>query len=93
MKIIDKVKRKKSLAAFGFGEDVMKAMTVCTNCNSPEGNGKLFCSKCGTRLPRANLYDYYRASHRECSRCETLLSDSMCYCPKCGMSVRNIEAL
>jgi len=93
MKIPDKVKRKNTLSEFGFGEDVMKGMTVCTSCNSLESNKKMFCSKCGTRLPRANLYDYYRASHRKCPKCKTLLSDSMRYCPKCGMAVKTSEAL
>ncbi len=93
MKMIDSILRKKSLLQFGFGTDVMKATTVCTNCNLMESTKKLFCSKCQARLPRATLYDYYKAQHKNCSSCGTVLSDSMNYCPKCGVRVKELEAL
>ncbi len=91
MKMIEKIKRKNALLQFGFGADVMKTTTVCTNCNSMESVSKLFCSKCGTRLPRVNLYDYYRAQHRSCPDCGSVLSESMDYCPKCGIAIKKAE--
>ena len=80
----EKVKRRNSLLRFGFGADVMKGMTVCDNCNSPESSSRMFCTRCGMRLPRANLYDFYRLQHRTCKNCGTVLSDFMDFCPKCG---------
>lgn len=91
MKMIEKIKRKNALLQFGFGTDVMKTTTVCTNCNSMESVSKLFCSKCGARLPRVNLYDYYRAQHRSCPDCGSVLSESMDYCPKCGIAIKKAE--
>ena len=87
MKSDEKAKRKKTLFYFGFGADVMKNTTVCANCNSLESSRKIFCSKCGTRLPVSNLYDYYKAQHKKCKKCGTVLSDFMVYCPRCGVSV------
>ena len=78
--------RKKSLIQFGFGTDVMKATTVCINCNSMESTDKLFCSECGARLPGLNLYDYYRAQHKSCRHCRAVISETMNYCPKCGFA-------
>ena len=91
MKMNEKIKRKNALLQFGFGTDVMKTTTVCTNCNSMESAGKLFCSKCGSKLPRENLYDYYRAQHRCCPDCGSVLSKSMDYCPKCGIAIKKAE--
>ena len=91
MKLIDNILRRKSLLQFGFGTDAMKATTVCTNCKSMESTSKLFCSKCGSKLPRANLYDYYRAQHRSCPDCGSVLSESMDYCPKCGIAIKKAE--
>ena len=76
------------LRPFGFGTDAMKTTTVCTNCNSMESSKNLFCSKCGERLPRANLYDYYRMQHSDCSHCKAVVSESMEYCPKCGKKIK-----
>ena len=91
MKMIEKVKRKNALLQFGFGVDVMKTTTVCTNCNSMEIASKPLCSRCGSKLPKANLYDYYRAQHRSCADCGSVLSKSMIYCPKCGSAIKKAE--
>jgi len=91
MKMTDKVRRRNTLKQFGFGVDVMKSVTVCTNCNSPESAGRVFCSKCGNRLPRVSLYDFYKAQHRNCQRCGTVLAESMDYCPHCGVLVKQTD--
>lgn len=91
MRMIEKIKRKNSLSQFGFGADVMKITTVCTKCNSMESTSKLFCSKCGKKLPKVTLYDYYRAQHRSCRDCGAILSESMEYCPKCGVVIKKAE--
>lgn len=90
MRISEKVRRKNTLLEFGFGVDVMKSKTVCTQCHSLEPSRKMFCSKCGTRLPRVNLYDYYRAQHKTCPDCGCVLANSMRYCPKCGVRVKEL---
>lgn len=89
----ERIKRKNSLLHFGFGADVMKSITVCTNCRSLESNGKMFCSKCGMRLPPVNLFDYYKTQHKRCPECESILADSMDYCPKCGIRVKKFRIL
>lgn len=91
MKLIENLRRKKDLLQFGFGTDVMKKTTVCTNCKSMESAGKQFCSKCGRKLPKENLYDYYKAQHESCIHCHAILSEVMDYCPKCGMAVKKAE--
>ena len=88
MKMIEKIKRKNVLLQFGFGADVMKTTTVCTNCKSMENVNSMFCSKCKSKLPAVNLYDYYRAQHRCCADCGSVLSESMDYCPKCGIAIK-----
>ena len=93
MKLIEKIKRKKTLLQFGFGADVMKTTTVCTNCKSMEKTDKPFCSKCGAKLPVANLYDYYNAQHKHCPDCGSIITDSMNYCPKCGKKIEGLMAL
>ena len=93
MKMIEKIKRKNTLLQFGFGVEVMKTTTVCTNCKSMEVVSEVFCSKCGSKLPGENLYDYYRAQHRNCPDCGNVLADAMNYCPRCGISVKNTKAL
>ena len=93
MKVMEEFKKRKRLTEFGFGTDVMRQVTVCTNCNSLENSRNVLCSRCNTRLPGINLYDFYRVQHRECSKCKTILSDSMHYCPKCGIAVKMENAL
>ncbi|MBQ8301303.1 MAG: zinc ribbon domain-containing protein [Clostridia bacterium] len=83
-----KIIRKDSLYHFGFGTDEMMNLTVCTNCNSLEESNKIFCSKCGTRLSGANLYDLYKSYHKICSKCGMVISPSMHYCPHCGIRVK-----
>lgn len=89
MKLSDKLKRKNSLLHFGYGADVMKSTTVCINCNSLEESSRIFCSRCQTRLPLYNLYDFYRSQHKTCQKCGCVLSSSMTYCPKCGDKVKS----
>ena len=91
MKTIEKLKRKNNLSQFGFGTDVMKSKTVCTNCSSMESVNNPLCSKCGSSLPVVNLYDYYKAQHRSCLGCGSVLADLMNYCPKCGIRVKELE--
>ena len=88
MKLIERIKRKNDLLQFGFGVDLMKKLTVCTECRSMENSQKMSCSKCGSKLPAVNLYDYYKAQHRCCDDCGSVLADEMNYCPKCGIMVR-----
>lgn len=80
--------RKKSLFYFGFGVDIMKHSVVCRQCNSLEPSNRIFCSKCGSKLPKSNLYDLYKSYHISCKKCGTVLSDSMHYCPHCGIRVK-----
>ena len=91
MKMIEKVRRKNTLLQFGFGVEVMKTTTVCTNCKSMGSVTDELCSKCGSKLPGATLYDYYRAQHSCCSKCGTVLSESMDYCTKCGIPIKKAE--
>ena len=91
MKMIERIKRKNTFIQFGFGIDVMKNSTVCTECHSLENSKKIFCSKCKSKLPKANLYDYYRAQHQSCPDCGSVLSESMYYCPKCGTEIKKAE--
>ena len=93
MKTIERIKRKNTLIQFGFGVDVMKNSTVCTECHSLEDSKKIFCSKCSTKLPGVNLYDYYRAQHRSCPDCGSVLANAMNYCPKCGIKVKELKVL
>lgn len=88
MKTIDKILRKKTLFQFGFGIDAMKTATVCENCNSLEDSRREFCSKCGAKLPEANLYDYYRAQHDSCPHCQNVISKAMDFCTKCGTQIK-----
>ena len=91
--LFERIKRKNTLFQFGFGVDLMKSSTVCTQCRSLENIRNMMCSKCGSKLPGANLYDYYRAQHRSCPECGSVLADAMNYCPKCGISVKELKAL
>ena len=88
----DKRRRKDSLLQFGFGADAMKNATVCTSCNSLQSSNRIFCSGCGARLPRVNLYDYYKAQHRNCPSCGNVLSSAMDYCPSCGVPVKEVQS-
>ena len=93
MKVIERIKRKSTLLQFGFGVDLMKKSTVCTECRSLENSRRAVCSKCGSKLPKANLYDYYRSQHKSCPDCGNVLADEMNYCPKCGVKVKEMVAL
>lgn len=85
MKPLSRSRRKITLEQFGYGENVMKSVTVCSYCKSLERSDRELCSKCFRRLSEVNLYDFYKANHRSCQRCETVLSEWMDYCPVCGM--------
>ena len=89
MKKMDNVRRRNALFHFGFGTDVMKNIKICEKCSHPESSMKTFCTKCGSRLPKNNLYDFYKAQHKNCQKCGTVLNDSMDYCPRCGAKVNN----
>jgi len=85
--------RKKTLFHFGFGVDIMKHLVVCNRCNSLEPSNRMFCSKCNSKLPKSNLYDLYKSYHVSCEKCGTVLSDSMQYCPHCGIKVKTTAKL
>ena len=91
MLMIANMQRRKELFKFGFGTDVMKNTTVCTNCNSMQSAKNKICSKCKAELSNVTLYDYYRAQHKACQYCNTVLSDAMQYCPKCGIAIKETE--
>ncbi len=82
------VLRRKSLFDFGFGTDIMKHSVVCGECKSLEPSGRMYCSNCNAKLPKSNLYDLYKSYHRSCEKCGTVLSDSMHFCPRCGIRVK-----
>ena len=87
MRVMDNGLRKKTLLQFGFGTDVMKTVTICTNCHSMESIGEIFCSKCNEKLSGVSLFDYYKSQHKSCSNCKTILSEYMDYCPGCGEKI------
>ena len=80
--------RKKSLFDFGFGIDIMKHSVVCSECKALQPKNRIYCSKCNSKLPKSSLYDLYKSYHISCKKCGTVLSDSMHYCPHCGIRVK-----
>ncbi len=87
--------KQQNMEDYGFGPVAMKKLKVCTECRSPSPSRQQFCSICGHRLPGMTLYDIYKARHKCCPVCDTVLSDGMEYCPQCGTktkpSVTNTE--
>ena len=72
---------------FGFGYEAMKRIKVCEKCGASAGRFRFFCKECGAFLPRKTLYDKYKARHKVCRKCKTILPDTAEYCPQCGKSV------
>jgi len=86
--------RQESMAQYGFGPEAMKKVKVCTKCGQPSPSGQQFCTECGYRLPEKTLYEVYKERHKCCPTCDTVLSDTMGYCPQCGTKIeteRKIE--
>ena len=79
--------RKQGMAYYGFGPEAMKKLKVCTECGASSPKDRQFCTECGRRLPDKTLYDIYKERHRSCPACDTVLSESMIYCPQCGTRV------
>lgn len=69
---------------FGFGTSRMKELKVCEKCKAAVSADKRFCTFCHAELPRGTLYDLYKAHHRVCSDCGTVLPENGQYCPQCG---------
>ena len=80
--------RKNRMFRFGFGTDIMRKLVVCPNCASLENGARDRCSKCETKLPKTNLFEFYKSQHNTCTNCGTVLSSVMDYCPHCGKIVR-----
>ena len=79
--------RQESMEQYGFGPEAMKKVKVCTKCGQPSPSDRQFCTECGHRLPDKNLYEVYKERHRCCPHCDTVLSDTMGYCPQCGTKI------
>lgn len=77
-----------SMRRFGFGPDVMKRTKVCRVCGSSCAAAETYCHACDAILPRETLYDQYKAHHLSCPRCDTVVSSTYLFCPKCGNYLR-----
>ena len=60
-------------------------------CGAPASTHRLFCKECGAFLTRKSLYDKYKARHKVCRKCKTILTDAAEYCPQCGAKQNNKE--
>ena len=79
--------RLENMCQLGFGPTAMKKVKGCEKCGKPSPSSEQFCTECGHRLPDKTLYDIYKERHRCCPTCDTVLSDTMDYCPQCGTKI------
>lgn len=70
---------------YGFGVGIMKSIKVCVHCGASEPSDRYVCGRCGARLPDQTLFQKYQQMHRRCPVCDTVLTESMKFCPHCGM--------
>lgn len=83
--------QNEKMSCFGFGYEVMKQIKVCEKCGAPASAHRFFCKECGAFLTRKSLYDKYKARHKVCRKCKTILPDAAEYCPQCGTKQNNKE--
>ena len=69
---------------YGFGNEVMKQVKVCSSCGSIEPVGRYVCSKCRSRLPAKSLFQLHQSRNRLCALCDTIIAPYMEFCPHCG---------
>ena len=80
--------RQESLVHLGFGIPSMKNARICKSCGAIGSAGQNFCNTCGQPLPEETVYQQYRAMHRHCGECGTVVAESCGYCPNCGARQR-----
>lgn len=51
--------KMQSMAEYGFGIEAMKNHKLCKSCGRIAPASRHFCSECGRRLPRENLFQIY----------------------------------
>jgi len=88
MKSTNEMLHRENMIRYGFGPEVMKKTKVCTLCGQRGEADQKFCTKCGTRLPDTTLYDFYRENHLYCHYCDTVVADSVQFCPRCGSKIK-----
>lgn len=79
--------RRESMAHYGFGPEAMKNTKVCLRCGASAPASARLCGECGARLPRETLFDLYKEAHPYCGKCNTVVSDSAQFCPRCGEKI------
>jgi len=72
---------------YGFGIGIMKQIKVCRRCGASEEAGKYVCGTCGAGLPLNTLFQLYQQMHKRCPVCDTVLKETMKFCPHCGMNL------
>ncbi len=83
--------QSESMFHYGFGYEAMKRVKICEKCGAPASVHRLFCKECGAFLTRKSLYDKYKARHKVCGKCKTILPDAAEYCTQCGTKQNNKE--
>ena len=80
--------RLEGMKTYGFGSEAMKKVKVCRLCKCICDAGEYYCRECGVVLPRETLFDLYKSHHLYCPVCETVVADTVLFCPKCGKRLR-----
>ena len=83
--------RRENMIRYGFGPEVMKRTKVCIRCGQKGDADRQFCVGCGERLPDTTLYDFYRGIHSYCPICDTVVTQTTQFCPKCGTKIKKQE--
>ena len=76
---------------YGFGVGIMKKIRVCARCGASEPAERYICRQCGARLPDQTLFQRYQQLHRRCAVCDTVLTETMKFCPHCGVKLESEE--
>ncbi len=76
--------RLTSMEQYGFGPLAMEKLKVCKNCGRSSLSSLLFCTECGSPLPKKNIFEEYKERHKFCRKCEAVFTDEVTYCPQCG---------
>lgn len=80
--------RLESMRQYGFGTEAMKELKVCGSCGAMCPAEKTHCSECHAKLPKDTLYQAYKRRHTSCPGCETIVPDTVHFCPQCGSRVQ-----
>ena len=83
-----KTTRLEGMKRFGFGPDVMKSTKVCRVCGETCTAEDKHCRKCSALLPKETLFDLYKTYHLYCPKCNTVVSNTVFFCPECGKRLR-----